>query len=60
MWGDRCKAYHKANVTVHTQAKHYELKQVTHAQTRQNGCQTVPFGVFIHNLMFVFIFDQVF
>ena len=31
-----------------------------HDQTRQNGYQTVPFSVYIHNLMFVFIFDQVF
>ena len=29
-------------------------------QTRQNGYQTIPFSVYIHNLMFVFIFDQVF
>ena len=29
-------------------------------QIRQNGYQTVPFSVYIHNLMFVFIFDQVF
>ena len=36
------------------------LKQVIHDQTRQNGYQTVPFSVYIHNLMFVFIFDQVF
>ena len=36
------------------------LKQVIHDQTRQNGYQTVPFSVYIHNLLFVFIFDQVF
>ena len=30
------------------------------SNTRQNGYQTVPFGVYIHNLMFVFLFDQVF
>ena len=36
------------------------LKQVIHDQIRQNGYQTVPFSVYIHNLMFVFIFDQVF
>ena len=35
------------------------LKQVIHDQTRQNGYQTVPFGVYIHNLMFVFISDKV-
>ena len=35
-------------------------KQVIHAQTRQNGYQTVPFSVYIHNLMFVFLFDEVF
>ena len=29
------------------------LKQVIHDQTRQNGYQTVPFSVYIHNLMFV-------
>ena len=28
------------------------LKQVLHDQTRQNGYQTVPFSVYIHNLMF--------
>ena len=36
------------------------LKQVNLVQTRQNGYQTVPFGVYIHNLMFVFISDKVF
>ena len=35
------------------------LKQVILVQTRQNGYQTVPFGVYIHNLMFVFISDKV-
>ena len=35
------------------------LKQVILIQTRQNGYQTVPFGVYIHNLMFVFISDSV-
>ena len=25
-------------------------------QARQNGCQTVPFSVYIHNLMFFFLF----
>ena len=36
------------------------LKQVILVQTRQNGYQTVPFGVYIHNLMFVFISHKVF
>ena len=36
------------------------LKQVILVQTRQNGYQTVPFGVYIHNLMFVFVSDNVF
>ena len=27
-------------------------------QTRQNGYQTIPFSVYIHNLMFVFIFKR--
>ena len=36
------------------------LKQVLHYQTGQNGYQTVPFSVYVHNLMFVFLFDQVF
>ena len=36
------------------------LKQVILVQTRQNGYQIVPFGVYIHNLMFVFISDKVF
>ena len=36
------------------------LKQVILVQTRQNGYQTVPFGMYIHNLMFVFISDKVF
>ena len=36
------------------------LKQVLHDQTRQNGYQRVPFSVYIHNLMFVFLFDEVF
>ena len=38
----------------------FDLKQVLHDQTRQNGYQTVPFSVYIHNLLFVFIFDPVF
>ena len=33
------------------------LKQVI---TRQNGYQTVPFDVYIHNLLFVFILEWVF
>ena len=33
------------------------LKQVILDQSRQNGYQTVPFGVYIHNLMFVFILE---
>ena len=36
------------------------LKQVIHDQTRQNGYQTVSFIVYIHNLMFVCYFEQVF
>ena len=36
------------------------LKQVILVQTRQNGYQTVPFGMYIHNLMFVFISDKAF
>ena len=36
------------------------VKQVIHDQSRQNGYQTVPFSVYIHNLTFVFIFDQLF
>ena len=37
-----------------------DLKQLILDQTEQNGYQTVPFCVYIHNLMFAFIFDQVF
>ena len=33
------------------------LKQVILDQTRQNGYQTVPFSLYIHNLMFVFILE---
>ena len=33
------------------------LKQLILDQTEQNGYQTVPFSVYIHNLMFVFIFE---
>ena len=36
------------------------LKQVLHDKTRQNGYQTVPFSVYIHNLMFVVLFAEVF
>ena len=36
------------------------LKQLILDQTEQNEYQTVPFSVYIHNLMFVFLFDQVF
>ena len=28
------------------------LKQALHDQTRQNGYQTVPFSVYIHNMIF--------
>ena len=34
------------------------LKQVILVQTRQNGYQTVPFGVYIYNLMLVFISEK--
>ena len=33
------------------------LKQLIPDQTEQNGYQTVPFSVYIHNLMFVLIFE---
>ena len=33
------------------------LKQLILDQARQNGYQTVPFGVYIHNLMFVFFLE---
>ena len=33
------------------------LKQLIHDQTIQNGYQTVPFGMYIHNLMFVFVLE---
>jgi len=33
------------------------LKQLILDQTRQDWYQTVPFSVYIHNLMFVFIFE---
>ena len=33
------------------------LKQLILDQTKQNGYQTVPFSVYIHNLMFVFILE---
>ena len=36
------------------------VKQIIHDQTRQIGYQTVPFSVYIHSLMFVFLFDEVF
>ena len=36
------------------------LRQLILDQTEQNRYQTVPFIVYIHNLMFVFLFDQVF
>ena len=36
------------------------LKQEILDQTRQNGYQTVPFGMYIHNLMFVCILVWVF
>ena len=34
------------------------LKQLIPDQTEQNGYQTVPFSVYIHNLMFVFILSE--
>ena len=34
------------------------LKQQVLDQTRQNGYQTVPFGVYIDNLMFAFILEH--
>ena len=33
------------------------LRQVILDQSRQNRYQTVPFGVYIHNLVFVFILE---
>ena len=33
------------------------LKRLILDQTRQNGYQTVPFSVYIHNLMFAFILE---
>ena len=33
------------------------MKQLIFDHTRQNGYQTVPFGVYIPNLMFVFILE---
>ena len=35
------------------------LKQLILDQSRQNGYQTVPFGMYIHNLIFVFILSRV-
>ena len=35
------------------------LKQLIPDQTEQNGYQTFPFSVYIHNLIFVFIFEWV-
>ena len=37
-----------------------DLKQLMLDQTKQNGYQTVPFSVYIHNLMFVFTLEWVF
>ena len=34
-----------------------ELKQLIPDQIEQNGYQTVPFSVYIHNLMFVLILE---
>ena len=36
------------------------LKQLILDQSRQNGYQTIPFSVYIHNLMFVFILEWLF
>ena len=36
------------------------LKQLILDQTRQNGYQTIPFSVYIRNLMFVFTLEWVF
>ena len=36
------------------------LKQLIPDQTEQNGYHTVPIIVYLHNLMFVFIFEWVF
>ena len=33
------------------------LKHVILDESRQNGYQTIPFDVYIHNLMFVFILE---
>ena len=35
-------------------------KQVIHEQARQNGYKTIPFSVYMHNLMFFSLFDEVF
>ena len=34
-----------------------DLKQLMLDQTKQNRYQTVPFSVYIHNLMFVFTLE---
>jgi len=36
------------------------LKQLILGQTRQNRYQTIPFSVYVHNLMFVFTLEWVF
>ena len=44
-------------LSIYLELMFYGLKQLIPDQTEQNGYQTVPFSVYIHNLMFVLIFE---
>ena len=53
----RLRFYHLYITVTCTLLTISSLKQVIFYQTRQSGYETVPFDVYIHNLMFAFILE---
>ena len=45
------------SLSIYLELTFSDPKQLIPDQTKQNGYQTVPFSVYIHNLMFVLIFE---
>ena len=55
--GQKTLAIRNRYVEVVKSQPHLGCFQLIPDQTEQNGYQTVPFSVYIHNLMFVLIFE---
>ena len=45
------------SLSIYLELTFSDLKQLILDKTQQNRYQTVPFSVYIHNLMFVLIFE---